>query len=557
MPPRLILAHDLGTTGNKATLFDVDGSVVASTFAGYGTRYAQPNWAEQDPADWRTALFDSTRHLMGMAQSQAGYSNSDVAVVSFSGHMNGALAVDAAGAPLRPAIIWADQRATTQADFIRERCGEDEIYRLTGNRISPAYTAAKLLWIKEHQPDIYRRIYKILQAKDYAAFLFTGVMATDFSDASLTLMLDLDKRHWAEPLLERLELDTGLLPPIFPSAQVIGEVTAAAAAVSGLRAGTPVVIGGGDGACATVGAGAVDAGDAYNYIGSSSWLAVTTRQPILDPLRRTFNFVHLDPGLNVALGTMQAAGGAFDWFERLLRNDDQLQPQYEVLDKAAAQVPPGSRNLLFLPYLLGERSPHWNPLARGAFVGLAMPHGRAEMARAVLEGVAFNLRHILEIMADADRVSNQTSEVTEDLRSRHGTIQTSEVAEDLRSRYDMIQTSEVTEDLRSLRLIGGGGKSSLWRQILADVYGLPIEQLSLPAQATALGAAIVGGIGVGLYRDYSVARQMAPVLRVVQPDPKNHEQYEPLYVLFKDTYTALAPIFERLAVLPQTHEEVI
>ena len=194
---------------------------------------------------------------MGMAQSQAGYSNSDVAVVSFSGHMNGALLVDAAGAPLRPAIIWADQRATAQADFIRERCGEDEIYRLTGNRISPAYTAAKLLWIKEHQPDIYRRIHKILQAKDYAAFLFTGVMATDFSDASLTLMLDLGKRRWAEPLLERLELDTALLPPIFPSAQVIGEVTAAAAAASGLRAGTPVVIGGGDGACATVGAGAV------------------------------------------------------------------------------------------------------------------------------------------------------------------------------------------------------------------------------------------------------------------------------------------------------------
>ena len=257
MPPHLILAHDLGTTGNKATLFDVDGSVVASTFAAYETRYAQPNWAEQDPADWRTALFDSTRQLIGCGSITAGHSNSDVAVVSFSGHMNGAVVVDTAGEPLRPAIIWADQRATPQADFIRERCGEDETYRLTGNRISPAYTAAKLLWIKEHQPDIYRRIYKILQAKDYAAFLFTGVMATDFSDASLTLMLDLGKRRWAEPLLERLELDTALLPPIFPSAQVIGEVTAEAAEASGLRAGTPVVIGGGDGACATVGAGAV------------------------------------------------------------------------------------------------------------------------------------------------------------------------------------------------------------------------------------------------------------------------------------------------------------
>jgi xylulokinase len=514
MPP-LILAHDLGTTGNKATLFDVDGSVVASTFAGYETRYAQANWAEQNPADWRQALFDSTRHLIGMARA-AGYADSDVAVVSFSGHMNGALVVDAAGEPLRPAIIWADQRATAQADVIRERCGEDETYRLTGNRISPAYTAAKLLWIKEHQPEVYRRIYKVLQAKDYAAFLFAGILATDYSDASLTLMLDLAGRRWAEPMLERLGIDAELLPPNLPSSQVVGEVTAAAAAATGLRPGTPVVIGGGDGACATVGAGAVRCGDAYNYVGSSSWVAMSTLRPVLDPLRRTFNFVHLDPDLNVALGTMQAAGGAFDWFERLVRAEASTESQYGALDEAAGQVPPGSRNLLFLPYLLGERSPHWNPLARGAFVGLAMPHGRGELARAVLEGVAFNLRQILEIMASAQ------------------------------------QTSEVTQDLRGLRLIGGGGKSALWRQILADVYGLPIEQLSLPAQATALGAAIVGGVGVGLFPSYAVTRQLAPALRMVHPNPVTRPVYDALYVVFKDTYAALAPIFERLAELPSS-----
>ncbi len=527
MPP-LILAHDLGTTGNKATLFDVDGRVVASTFAGYATAYAQANWAEQEPAEWRTALFDSTRQLIEMAAA-SGYTNSDVAVVSFSGHMNGALVVDAAGRPLRPAILWADQRATAQAEFIRERCGEDETYRLTGNRISPAYTAAKLLWIKEHQPEVYWRIHKVLQAKDYAAFLFAGVLATDYSDASLTLMLDLAGRRWAEPLLERLGIDPALLPPIVPSAQVIGGVTATAAAATGLRPGTPVVMGGGDGACATVGAGAVRGGDAYNYLGSSSWVAMTTPQPVLDPLRRTFNFVHLDPGLNVALGTMQAAGGAFDWFERLVRADGQAEPQYAALDAAAGQAPAGSRNLLFLPYLLGERSPHWNPLARGAFVGLAMPHGRGELAQAVMEGVALSLRQILEIMAEAR--------------------QTSEVAEDLRGRGNADSTSEVFRDLRSLRLIGGGGKSALWRQILADVYGLPIEQLALPAQATALGAAIAGGVGVGLFSGYDLARQLAPALRVVYPDPATRPVYDALYGVFTDTYTALAPIFERLAAM--------
>ncbi len=500
----LLLAHDLGTTGNKATLFAADGSIVASVFAGYDTSYPQPNWAEQNPGDWQKALFETTQLLLGVARSETGHSAADVAVVSFSGHMNGAVLVDAAGAPLRPAIIWADQRATAQAELIRQRCGEAEVYRLTGNRISPAYTAAKLLWIKEHQPEIYRRARWVLQAKDYAAFLFSGVIATDFSDASLTLLLDLAGRRWAEPLLEQLGLDAALLPPIFASAQVIGQVTAQAAAASGLRPGTPVVIGGGDGACATVGAGAVRPGDAYNYIGSSSWVALVTARPVLDPARRTFN--------------MQTAGGAFDWFERLLRCDREAEPLYAELDAKAAQVPPGASGLLFLPYLLGERSPHWNPLARGAFVGLAMPDGRGELARTVLEGVAFNLRAILEILVDASK----TFEVSENL-----------------------------EGLRAMRLIGGGGKSALWRQILADVYGLPIELVALPASATALGAAIAGGVGVGLYPDYSVAQRLAPIARVDRPNPATQARYAALYTLFQDSYTALEPIFQRLAALPE------
>ena len=516
MPP-LILAHDLGTTGNKATLFAADGSTVASAFAAYDTQYAQPNWAEQDAADWQTALFESTQQLVKAAQ-EAGHSAADLAVVSFSGHMNGALLVDAAGAPLRPAIIWADQRATAQAELIRERCGEAEVYELTGNRISPAYTAAKLLWIKEHQPEVYRRTRWVLQAKDYAAFLFSGVIATDFSDASLTLLLDLAGRRWAEPLLEQLGLDAALLPPLFPSAQVIGQVTAQAAAATGLLAGTPVVIGGGDGACATVGAGSVRPGNAYNYIGSSSWVALTMAQPVLDPDRRTFNLAHLDPALHVALGAMQTAGGAFDWFERLLRCDREADPLYTELDAEAAEAPPGANGLLFLPYLLGERCPHWNPLARGAFVGLAMPDGRGELARAVLEGVAFNLRAILEILWARARPS----------------------------RFP--KTSKVCA---CIRLIGGGGKSALWRQILADVYGLPIEQLNLPANATALGAAIAGGVGVGLYPDYSVAQTLAPVTRVDYPNPATQARYAALYALFQQSYIALEPIFERLATLPE------
>jgi len=502
---QFILAHDLGTTGNKATLFNSDGTIVATTLAGYPTDYPRPNCAEQNPTDWQTAIFASTRHLL----VESGVPPEQIAAISFSGHMQGALVVDKNGAPLRSAIIWADQRATAQADFISAQCGSERVYQLTGNRVSAAYTAAKLLWIKDNQPDIYNKIHKVLQSKDYAAFLFTGVFATDYSDASLTQLLDINTRDWSTEILNPLGLTADLLPDLYPSAAVIGQVTPEAAAVTGLQAGTPVVIGGGDGACATVGAGSVSEGDVYNYIGSSSWMALSVKQPVFDPQQRTFNFIHLDPQLYGALGTTQAAGGAFDWLERLLRDTGQDEPQYALLDEAAGKVPPGATGLLFLPYLLGERSPHWNPLARAAFVGLAMPNTRPEMARVVMEGVAFNLRHILDC-----------------LRGQGAKID-------------------------AMRLIGGGSKSAVWRQILADIFNLPILRVDLPAAATALGAAIAGGVGVGLYPDYSVARDLVPVIKAEIPDPGTRARYEALYELFKQSYAALEPIYEQLAALPE------
>jgi xylulokinase len=388
-----ILAHDLGTTGNKAILVDTFGNLVTSAYCAYETDYCRPNWAEQNPKDWIQAICDSTHKILVDSK----ISPERIAVVSFSGHMNGILAVDAQGNPLHPAIIWADQRSTKQADLISEKCGSLETYHLTGIRVSPGYTAAKLLWIKENEPEIYAKTFKVLQAKDYAAYFLTGIFATDYSDASLTQLLDLEKHCWAENMLETLGISADLMPKIYPSAAVIGEITQAAAAKTGLRPGTPVVIGGGDGACATVGAGSIHVGDIYNYIGSSSWMALTTNQPVLDIQQRTFNFLHLDPNLYIAIGTMQAAGGAFDWFESLFREKGE-EKRYDDLNLAAGMIPPGGNGLIFLPYLLGERSPYWNPLARSAFIGLAMPDGRAQMARAVMEGVAFNLRIILDVL---------------------------------------------------------------------------------------------------------------------------------------------------------------
>ena len=502
MTHHYLLAHDLGTTGNKATLFDAEeGVALASTFASYPTYYPQPGWAEQDPADWERAVWQATRRLL----SQADIDPAGIAAVSFSGTMQGVLLVDRQGAPLGRAIIWADQRATAEAEQIRSVCDPQTLYHLTGQRLSPAYTAPKLLWIKAHNPQIFEEAYKLLQVKDYAAFLLTGVFATDASDASGTLLFDLVGGHWATDLIEALGLDSGLLPEVHASTDVIGHVTPAAASSSGLMAGTPVVIGGGDGACATVGSGSVREGEAYAYLGSSSRIAFTSRQPLFDPQQRTYTMAHLIPGHYFPLGTMQAAGGSYGWLERLLPLGNPLALQ--SMDTQAASVPAGANGLLFLPYLMGERSPYWNPQARGALVGLAMPHGQAELARAVLEGVALNLGLILEVL-----------------------------------RAQNVQ-------INRLLLIGGGASSTVWRQILADVLDLPVWLPALTTEATALGAVIAGGIGVGLFPDFNVVDRLVSARPAEQPEPARHQHYAALLDLFRQTYEALNPIFAKLAGL--------
>lgn len=497
MSAPFILAHDLGTTGNKATLFDAQGNAVEAILKTYGTDHPRPNWVEQNPDDWREAVFESTQTLISKSHIDPG----QIAVVSFSGHMQGAVFVDQQGAPLRSAIIWADQRATEQAAYISEVCGAENVYRRTGQRVSAAYSAAKVLWVKQHQPEIFAQTCKVLQAKDYAAFLLTGEFATDYSDASGTQMFNLERRCWDDELLQALGLSAELFPRAQPSTTVVGQVSAAAATATGLLAGTPVVIGGGDGACATVGAGSVREGEAYTCIGSSSWISLTTARPIFDPKRRTFTFAHLDPELYMPIGTMQAAGGARDWALRCLREDD------EQADTLMNQVPAGAEGLLFLPYLLGERSPHWNPKARGSWIGLSMSHHRGHLLRAVLEGVAFNLKMILDLL------------VSQGVK------------------------------VEAMRLIGGGARSSLWRQIVADIYQLPLLRPQLDTEATALGAAVAGGIGVGIFDDFKVVHKLIPAIAAETPDAAHQAVYSKLYKLFQQSYDALEPVYERLADL--------
>jgi len=485
-----ILAHDLGTTGNKAALFDGEGNLVASHLESYPVAYPQAGWAEQDPSDWWRAICLSTRVLLVEAHIQP----KEISAVTFSGQMMGIVPVDSTGVPLRSAIIWADQRAVAEANWLSDRCGPGNIYQRSGHRASPAYLAAKILWVKNHQPDIYRQTGKFLCAKDYAIFKLTGHFATDYSDASGSNLFDLTQRAWSMDLLDAIGLDIITLPDVHASTDVVGEVTNKASEETGLAIGTPVVIGGGDGACAAVGAGVVAPGDAYCYIGSSSWISFASDAPVFDPQMRTFTFHHLHPRLFAPMGTMQAAGGARDWL---------LLHMGEIPDEEVSQIAPGSNGLIFLPYLIGERSPWWNPQARGAFVGLTMSHSRADMTRAVLEGVTFNLRLIL------DALESQGANIP------------------------------------AIRLIGGGAQSPLWRQMLADVFARPVYILDLITEATSWGAAVAGGVGVGLY-DWNIAKEQARVKLAVEPDAAKAARYAELLPLFVDTYRALEPIYARL-----------
>ena len=503
---RFILAHDLGTTGNKATLFDAEGAMLASAFSGYETRHPQGHWAEQDPADWWWAVGDTTRQLL----ARAGIAPGEMAVISFSGQMMGCLPVDAAGRPLRRCIIWADQRAVDQAARLAARVGEERVYRITGHRISPTYSGPKIMWVRDHEPEVFARAHKFLHVKDYVAYRMTGAFVTDRSDASGMSLYHLEGGRWSPEILDAIDLDPALLPEVHDSTDVIGEITSGAADELGLAAGTPVVIGGGDGASAAVGAGSVVEGPAYNYIGSSSWISLAGPQPIYDPGRRIFNWAHMVPGMFLPCGTMQAAGGSYQWLRRQVcwheaREAEQTGVDvYELMNRRAAESVPGAHGLLFLPYLQGERSPHWNPKARGGFVGLQVTHTRADLIRAVLEGVSMNLRTILQSFLEAD------------------------------ARID-----EVT-------LIGGGAKGQVWRQILADVFGRPVLRPRLLEEATSLGAAMAGGVGIGLFPDFSVVSRLIEIVDRQAPDPHAQAEYDRLYPIFLAAYDALVPVFDQL-----------
>lgn len=499
-----LIAHDLGTSGDKATLFTVDGELVRSVTYTYDTRFFNSTWSEQDPEDWWKAVCENNRRLLeGMDKRQ-------VAGMAFSGQMMGCVVVDREGRPLRPAIIWADQRSQQQEKAIREKIDEKEFYCITGHKISASYSIEKLMWIRDNEPEIFAATYKMLQPKDYVICRLTGEFLTDYTDASGTNCLDLNRLEWSERILNLAEIDRDKLPDARESTHIAGEITVSITEECGLAPGTPVILGGGDGVCAAVGAGSVREGDTFNYLGSSSWVAMTSAKPIFDSELRTYNWAHLVPGMYSPNGTMQAAGNSYQFIRKTICKDLEEKAvllgvsPYELMNQEVAQSPLGANGLLYLPYILGERSPRWNTNARGAFVGLKMEHTRGDMLRATVEGILMNLCIILDVLR-SDR--------------------------------------EITE----LNVIGGLAKGDPIRHMLADIYGVKAKRLNWLDEATSMGAAVCAGVGAGVLEDFTAIDRFIKVDNVIEPDMENHKKYGELKQYFDECYSCLSKTYDNLA----------
>lgn len=491
----MIIAHDLGTTGDKASLHDNSGRTLAAVTVGYDTDFGTGGVAEQDPDQWWSAVGEASRALL----ARTGTDPSDVRGVGLSGQMMGAVFLDADNAPLRPAMIWADHRSVPQAERLLAAVSQEEAYGELGHRIHPTYSLTKIMWVAEQQPDIWRLTERICLAKDFVALRMTGRLVTDPSDASSTNAWDQRNGLWSTRLLEAAGIDVGMLPEVVPATTVVGTLTNAAAHHTGLLAGTPVVIGGGDGPMAAVGAGVVAPEDPpYVSLGSSSWVSAATTAPLHDPAMRSMTFDHVVPGLFVPTATMQAGGASLSWVTELLGVGKDLEPLLE----AAGEVQAADEGLFFLPHLLGERSPYWNAAAAGAFLGLERHHGPVHLVRAVLEGVGFNLRTCIEAFTDNGL------------------------------------------KVETLDVIGGGAQSDTWMQVLADIWQIPVRQRTIVADANSLGAAVTAAVGLDLVDGFEVARDLSYITAEFVPAADGDKRITEQHQIFLDGYQRLEPWFD-------------
>ena len=491
------LGLDVSTTGSKALLIDRQGEVLGTASSAHTLSTPKPLWSEQDPNEWWQAVILSIQSVI----AQTGIDASEIEAVGLTGQMHGLVLLDAAGEVLRPAILWNDQRCQAQCDEIHRRIGKQRFIQISGNVALTGFTAPKILWVAQNEPQIYAKACHVLLPKDYIRYKLTGEFGMDKADGSGTVLFDIKTRDWSDELLAELDIPRDWMPQTYEGPQVTGRVTAGAAAITGLKQATPVTAGGGDQAAQAVGVGAIEPGIIGLTVGTSGVIFATTPSALVEPEGRLHAFCHAVPGLWHFMGVMLSAAGSLQWYR------DTLAPEmsFDALLHEAEVVPAGSEGLLFLPYLSGERTPHPDPLARGAFIGLTLRHGRGHMTRAVLEGVAFGLKDSFNLIRNAG-----------------------------------------LEQITQVRASGGGTKGALWRQILADVLESELVSVNT-TEGTAFGAALLAGGGVGAWPDVAAAcHATVKITGRTAPNAANFEVYQHGYEVYQALYPLLKDTFKQL-----------
>jgi len=497
---RHFLGIDVSTTGSKALLINEQGVVISTAVSPHTLSTPKPLWSEQDPLQWWSATCNSIREVL----KNSGVNPEAIAAIGLTGQMHGLVLLDENGEVLRPAILWNDQRTQVQCDEIHQRVGHKRFIQISGNSALTGFTAPKILWVAENEPEIYARARHVLLPKDYIRYRLTGEYAMDKADGSGTVLFDLKSRDWSQELLDLLAIPHAWMPPTFEGPEFTGRVTNQASRETGLALHTPVAAGGGDQAAGAVGVGAVEAGIIGLTVGTSGVVFSSNTKPLIEPEGRLHAFCHAVPGMWHFMGVMLSAAGSLQWYR------DALAPgmSFDDLLKEAEKIPAGSEGLFFLPYLSGERTPHPDPDARGAFIGLTLRHQRGHITRSILEGVGYGLK----------------------------------------DGFSLIQNSGVGA-IREIRASGGGTKGALWRQILASILGSDLVTINT-SEGAAFGAALLAGVGAGAWLDVQAAcRQTIRVTGKTSLDPKMAEVYTKSYKQFTTLYPILKDSFKKISTL--------
>ena len=491
------LGIDTSTTSSKALVMDERGEVIAVASSPHTLQTPKPLWSEQDPREWWEAVSASIKSVL----EKAGIGGESIGAVGLTGQMHGLVLLDEAGNVLRPAILWNDQRTQSQCDEIHQIIGREKFIRITGNVALTGFTAPKILWVKENEPDVFAKAKHVLLPKDYVRYKLTGGHAMDKADGAGTVLFDLKSRDWSDEVLSALEIPRAWMPRTLEGTEFTGCVTEEAARLTGLKVGTPVAAGGGDQAAGAVGVGAVEPGIVGLTVGTSGVVFAATPSALIEPEGRLHAFCHAVPGMWHFMGVMLSAAGSLQWYR------DTLAPDvgFDDLLREAESIPAGSEGLQFLPYLSGERTPHPDPLARGAFIGLTLRHSRAHMTRAVLEGVAFGLK----------------------------------------DSFTLIQNAGLGE-ITQVRASGGGTKGALWRQILASVLEAELVTVNT-TEGGAYGAALLAGVGAGAWTDVaSACKACIKITGSTQPDVSQAAAYRKAYSIYQELYPALKSSFGKM-----------